>query len=616
MSEERSTTRPTPRSRFGSGHSPYLYLEEPEKAKSSRATLMRLWGYLKRQKLSFLMVFSMILVSSVLSLIGPYLIGRAVDAMAGGRAEVDFRRLATISLTLLAVYLGGALVTWAQIHLLVGISQKTVKELRNELFAKLQTLSLRFFDRHPHGELMSRLTNDIENINNTLSQGIAQIFSSVILLGGAFVMMLALSPSLTVLSLLVIPPGIFLTGAIARRTRHYFSGQQAELGEMDAYIEEHVSGARVVKAFGREQNSNREFQTINSRLFQVGLRAQVFSGIVPPLMNMVNNLSFAIVAAVGGWMAVSGTITVGIIASFLNYSKQFARPINELANQYNSLQAAIAGAERVFEVMDEEPDLTNSPSMLDLQDIDIAGDVVFDNVSFAYLAGQPVLKGITLHARPGQTIAIVGPTGAGKTTIVNLLTRFYDIDAGSITIDGHDIRKVSKESLRRSLGIVLQDTYLFTDSVQENIRYGRLDATDEEVELAARLANAHSFIERLPYGYKTVLGEDGGNLSQGQRQLLTIARAILAEPSILILDEATSSVDTRTELNIQEAMLKLMKGRTTFVIAHRLSTIRNADEILVINDGRIIERGTHEQLLKARGFYYDLYNSQFESEVL
>ncbi|OPY90083.1 MAG: putative ABC transporter ATP-binding protein [Syntrophus sp. PtaU1.Bin208] len=598
------------RTGLGPGHSPFSFLAPSEKAKSSRSTLKRLWGYLKGEQRSLLLVFVLILTASLLTLTGPFLIGRAVDALTGGRGCVDFARLASISLTLLAVYLGAALATWIQIYLLVEISQNTIQRLRNALFAKIQTLPLRFFDRNPHGELMSRLTNDIENINNTLSQSIAHIFSSVILLGGAFAMMLALSPSLTILSLLVIPLGVALTGIVARRTRRYFSGQQAELGKINAYIEEKISGARVVKAFGREEASRREFQEINRRLARVGLRAQIFSGLVPPLMNMVNNLSFAVVAALGGWMVVGGTLSIGIIASFLNYSKQFARPINELANSYNTFQAALAGAERVFEVMDEEPEQGDDPDASILREV--AGEVVFEGVHFAYTAGMPVLNEVNLHAAPGQMIALVGPTGAGKTTIVNLLTRFYDIDGGSIRIDGLDIRRIQKESLRRTLGIVLQDAYLFSETVRENIRYGRLDAADEEVELAAKLANAHSFIERLPQGYGTVLGEEGGNLSQGQRQLLTIARAILADPAILILDEATSSVDTRTEMHIQQAMRKLMKGRTSFVIAHRLSTIQKADEILVIREGRIIERGSHEQLLEAQGFYSELYHSQFE----
>jgi len=363
-----------------------------------------------------------------------------------------------------------------------------------------------------------------------------------------------------------------------------------------------------VKAFVREPETGARFSDINSRLKAASIKAQVFSGIIPPLMNVMNNLSFALVAGAGGWLAVQGVITVGVIASFLNYSRQFARPINGIANQINMLQSALAGAERVFEIMDEPDEMPDVPDAIAP---DVKGDVRFDDISFGYVPDVPVLKNFSLHATPGQTIALVGPTGAGKTTVVNLIMRFYDVDAGSVSIDDHDIRNYKKDYLRKSMGMVLQDTYLFSGTVKENIRYGRLDATDEEVVAAAKMANAHPFIERLPEGYDTVLTSDGGNLSQGQRQLLTIARAILADPAILILDEATSSVDTRTEAEIQKAMLSLMEGRTAFVIAHRLSTIREADEILVINGGEIIERGTHEELLEARGFYYDLYNTQF-----
>nr|WP_217639009.1 ABC transporter ATP-binding protein [Syntrophus gentianae] len=398
--------------KLGPGHSPFPFPAPSEKAKSSRGTLMRLWGYLKGEQWSLLLVFALILTASLLTLSGPFLIGRAVDALTGGKGGVDFARLSSISLNLLAVYLSAALATWAQTYLLVAISQNTIQRLRDALFAKIQTLPLKFFDQNPHGELMSRLTNDIENINNTLSQSIAHIFSSFILLGGALTMMLVLSPSLTILSLLVIPLGVGLTGAIARRTRHYFSGQQTELGQVNAYIEEKISGARVVKAFGREEASRREFQEINRRLTRVGLRAQIFSGLVPPLMNMVNNLSFAVVAAVGGWMAVGGMLSIGVIASFLNYSKQFARPINELANSYNTFQAALAGAERVFAVMDEEPEQRDDPDAEILREV--AGEVDFEGVRFAYSAEIPVLHEVNLHAAPGQRIALVGPTGAGK----------------------------------------------------------------------------------------------------------------------------------------------------------------------------------------------------------
>lgn len=587
---------------FGGGR--HKFMQSGAKARDFKGTFKRLWDFLRKQKRQLFVVFLMVAASSALSLAGPYLIGRGIDAMAGGRGGVDFLHLRRIVMGLLAIYGVSALLTWLQTYTMAAISQNTVRELREKLFSKVQTLPLSFFDTRPHGELMSRLTNDVENINNTLNQSITQFFSSLITVIGSLLMMLLLSPILTILSLVSIPLGIFLTAKIAGRTRNYFSAQQSKLGELNGFIEETISGQRVVKAFAREEKTIDHFNQVNNHLRDVGIRAQIFSGLIPPLMLVINNLSFALVAGAGGWLAVKGALTVGVIASFLNYSRQFARPINEIANQFNLIQSALAGAERVFEIMDQQPEVKDLPEAY--RPRKIAGEVEFRNVSFSYQRDVPVLKNINLVAKPGQRIALVGPTGAGKTTIINLLTRFYEVDEGVILIAGREIKTISKDSLRSSLGIVLQDAYLFSDTVRENIRYGNLDATDSQVEKAARLANADGFIQRLPHGYDTVLAEDGGNLSQGQRQLLTIARAILADPAILVLDEATSSVDTRTEMHIQEAMEKLMHGRTSFVIAHRLSTIRDADEILVINRGGIVERGTHAQLLAAKGFYYTL----------
>lgn len=588
-------------------------LEPKVKAKNTRLALKRLLTYLESQQMELIKVFFLVVGSSAAGLAGPYLIGRGIDRMVGGRGNVDFAGLAVTALILLFIYAVSALMSGLQIYLMVGIAQRIIRDLRRDLFAKVQTLPLRFFDGRPDGELMSRLTNDVESINNALTQSTSQIFSSFLLVAGSLIMMLLLSPLLTVLTLVSLPLGVVVTGKIAGRTRKSFSAQQKELGELNGFIEETISGQRVIKAFSQEKNVLRDFGAINEQLKKAGTQAQIFSGIVMPTMFVVNNISFALVAGAGGWMAVKGILTIGIIASFLNYSKQFARPINEIANQYNMIQSALAGAERVFEIMDEEPEKEDEPGALTLKNP--AGDVVFADVHFRYQEDVPVLKSISLQAHPGQTVALVGPTGAGKTTLVNLITRFYDIDQGTIFIDGKEIRTIKKDSLRSSLGIVLQDTYLFSDTVRENIRYGRLNATNAEVEAAARLANAHPFIQRLPDGYDTLLSEDGGNLSQGQRQLLTIARAILADPAILILDEATSSVDTRTEMHIQQAMLELMKGRTSFVIAHRLSTIRNADQILLINDGKIIEQGSHHQLLAAKGFYHRLYHSQYKREA-
>lgn len=590
-------------------------LSSHEKARDTRGALHRIWIYLKGHAPELVMVFLLVVCGTVSSLIGPYLIGMAIDNMGIGAGVVDFPLLAKILVGLLVVYTLGPLITWLQSYIMAALAHVTIQDMRRDLFGKLQTLPVRFFDQRPRGDIMSRLTNDMDNISNTLNHGVTNIFSSIITVLGALTMMVILSPVLTLISLLVVPPGMLLTQRVATRTRRYFLEQQRELGILNGYIEEMISGQRVIKAYAREQKVIQDFNEKNTRLKNVGTLAQIFSGLIFPLMNLINNLSFALVAGVGGYMAVKGTISVGMIAAFLNYSKQLARPINDLANQFNLLQSALAGAERVFEVLDEPPETTgsveppdsvHSPASLN----QVTGEVEFRNVSFGYEPGQPVLKNINLKALPGQTIALVGPTGSGKTTVVNLLMRFYDPDNGTILIDGRDIGTIPRASLRSALGIVLQDTYLFSGTVQENIRYGRLTATDAQVEAAARMANADPFIQRLPQGYNTVLSDDGGNLSQGQCQLLAIARAILADPAILILDEATSSVDTRTEMHIQQAILSLMRGRTSFVIAHRLSTIRKADQILFIKDGEIVERGNHRELLGAGGFYYELYTSQ------
>jgi len=597
------------RSPGGFGPGPH-YAGVVVKPKDPKGTLKRLWGYLQNHKAKLTLVFILVGITSVLMLMGPYIIGKAIDDFI---IPKNFKGLLSLIVVMVSIYILSSLFTWLQNYLMINIAQRSVLEMRKDLFDKFQTLPLRFFDSNPHGDLMSRLTNDIDNVSNSLSSSITQIFSGIITLTGTVAMMLWLSPKLTLLSVIIIPIMLILTGIISSRTRDYFLNHQTILGDLNGFIEEDISGQRVVKVFCREEEELENFEETNRELKKAGIRAQIYSGIIPPLMNVLNNMSFAIVAGFGGWFAVQHIITIGTIASFVNYSKQFTRPLNELANQFNMIQSAIASAERVFEVIDEAPETADLPDAIELKDV--KGDVEFRNVSFSYKEDIPVLKNVNFHARPGQTIALVGPTGAGKTTIVNLLTRFYDIDSGVILIDGVDIKKIKRTNLRSSLGIVLQDTYLFSESVRENIRYGHLDATDEEVEAAARLANAEQFILRLPKGYNTVLSEDGGDLSQGQRQLLAIARAILADPAILVLDEATSNVDTLTEQHIQEAMLNLMKGRTSFVIAHRLSTIRKADIILVINDGEIIERGTHEQLLRQKGFYYNLYMSQFNREI-
>nr|WP_240762959.1 ABC transporter ATP-binding protein [Paenibacillus thalictri] len=589
---------------FGRGMSPKV------RAKNSSATLYRIWQYMKRQRGALIGVVIVTALSSGSALIGPYLIGRAIDRYI---IPGDYRGLLGLCLALLGTYAFSSVLTWAQGYIMAGIAQRTVQDMRHDLFAHLQKLRLRYFDSKTHGELMSRTTNDIENVSVSLSQSVTQLITSAVTLVGSLAMMLALNVWLTLVSLVTIPLVMWVTGKISSYTRQFFKGQQQHLGELNGFIEETISGQKVVKTFSREAKSIEQFHSINLELRNAGTKAQIYSGAMGPLMNVMNNTSFALIAALGGWMALSGLTSIGVIVSFLNYSKQFGRPINELANQYNLIQSGIAGAERVFETLDTETEYSQDRRQQPIAGV--KGEVVFQNVSFGYNAESPVLSEVSFTAKPGDTIALVGPTGAGKTTIVNLLTRFYEIDSGRITIDGADLRDLDKTSLREQLGIVLQDAYLFSDTIRENIRYGRLDASPSDIEAAAKLAGAHNFIEKLPDGYDTPLTSEGGNLSQGQRQLLTIARAILANPAILILDEATSSIDTRTEMHIQEAMTLLMKGRTSFVIAHRLSTIRDADMILVIHGGRIIERGTHEQLLERRGFYYDLYNSQFRRVV-
>lgn len=595
---------------FGPGPRGPHFIGSYAKPENPTETLKRLWNYIKQYKFRFILIFTLVIVTSLLMLVNPYLIGRAIDDYI---IPKDFRGLSSLILLMLTIHITNSLLMWLQGYLSINTVQRIVFNLRKDLFSKLQMLPLKFFDSNPHGDIMSRLTNDIDTINMSLGMSITRVFSSIITLVGTLLVMLRLSPLLTLVSIITIPLTFLVTRFIASHTREYFFSNQTILGKLNGIIEENISGLKVVKVFSREKREIEKFDTVNRELREIGTRAQIFSGVMGPLMNVLNNLSFALIAGFGGWFTVQNIITVGTIASFITYSRQFTRPINELANQFNMLQSAIASAERVFKVMDELPEPPDAPDAVELKDV--KGEVEFRNVCFSYKEGVPVLKNVSFHVKPGQTVALVGPTGAGKTTIVNLLTRFYDVDSGSILIDGIDIRKIKRSCLRSLLGIVLQDTYLFSESIRENIRYGRLSATDEEVETAARLAHAEHFILRLPNGYDTILSDGGENLSQGQRQLLAIARAILADPAILILDEATSNVDTMTEKYIQSAMLNLMKGRTSFVIAHRLSTIRNADMILVINNGEIIERGTHKELLDKKGFYYNLYMSQFAKEV-
>ncbi len=591
----------------GPGRGPLVKM----RAKDTKATLLRIFYYLKQQPIGLIIVLSSTLIATVSALLAPYFLGEVVDQAI---LTHDGMKLWSLMILLMFVYGSSVLFTWVQQVVMVSVSQKTVQKMRHDLFVKFQWLPMRFFDTRSHGELMSHTTNDLTNVSTTLNQSVIQLISSVLMLVGSVIMMLLQSIPMTLITMITIPVVTFLTKKITNKTRQYFSMTQKNLGEVNGFVEEMISGQRVIKAYHREHQARKDFQTINDRLRRVGTRAQIFSGSMGPFMNAMGNMNFAIIAFAGGWLAYDHWITIGLIVSFLNYSRQFSQPINQLANQYNMVQAAVAGAERVFAVLDEQDE--QEPWLEAVTDLPkLAGDVVFQDVTFGYREGQPILHEISFSAKVGETIALVGPTGAGKTTIINLLTRFYAIDQGKIMLDGVPIEQIPKEALRQQLGIVLQDAYLFADTIRENIRFGRLDATDDEVEEAARLANADLFIRKLPLGYATTLSLEGGNLSHGQRQLITIARAILANPSILILDEATSSVDTRTEVHLQEAMQRLMQGRTSFVIAHRLSTIRHADQILVIDGGRIVERGSHEQLMAKQGFYYDLYESQFNKEV-
>ncbi len=593
------------------GRGPGRHGARIERAKDVQGTFRRLLGAFGPYKLRLAAVFALVVIGTVLNLLAPFLMGLAIDRFI---AAGDRSGLLRMVLLMLGAYVGAWLAQAGQFALMVTISQNVLRDLRERLFVHLQSLSLSYFDRHPHGELMSRLTNDLDVLNRVLSQQVTQTASGLLTLVGILVMMFAINFWLALGSMIVFPLMLLFVGWVGRKTRSGFRDYQMRIGQLNGQLEEMFSGQRVIIAFGQEARALADFDEANEQVRDVGIRAQTFAMLVPPLMGILSNANIAILAGLGGWMVLQGVATVGTIAAFYNYSRRFAAPLRQLGNLYNQLQSALAGAERVFQIIDEEPELPDAPDAVELERVQ--GEVVFDHVDFSYDEGVPVIKDVSLEAWPGRTFALVGPTGAGKTTMVNLLTRFYDVDDGSISIDGIDIRRIKKESLRRQLGIVLQDSFLFSESVMENIRYGRLDATDEEVIAAAELANADQFIRRLPEGYETELTERGGNLSQGQRQLLSIARAILADPAILILDEATSSVDTRTEMRIQEALLRLMEGRTSFVIAHRLSTIRDADRILVVRDGRIVERGNHEELLEKEGFYYDLYTSQFKGREI
>ena len=610
MAEQKNNNPPVVNMRPGGRGGPHGPMVR-EKPKDLKKTVARLMKYIASGKYLFFVLIAIIVVVTLLSLAAPTLQGEAIDTIkyneATGQISVDMPSLVKLLAMLLGTYLLSSGFTYLQSIISAHLSMKTVQKLRKDLFHSIEHLPIRYIDTHRHGDIMSRMTNDAENISNTVSQSVASLFSGVITLVGTLVIMLSKSPLLTVISLTTVPLTMLMSLKMAGFMRKFFLKQQSTLGELNGNIEEMITGYKTVVAYGKEKDAVNKFNVLSSTLKKVGIKAQVVGGMMGPLMNVIGNLGYLIVAAAGGWLALEDVITVGMIQTFLLYTKQFNRPINEIANQYANIMTAIAGAERVFAIMDEKPEDMGG----DLELGEVKGDITFEDIHFAYNPTEPVLKGLNLIVKSGQKVAIVGATGSGKTTIVNLLTRFYDCDSGRILVDGKDVREVNKEELRRNIAIVLQDTVLLTDTIATNIRYGRLDATDEEVEKAAHTANADMFIDKMKHGYDTVLKSSGASLSGGQRQLITIARAVLADPKILILDEATSSVDTRTEMNIQLAMNKLMENRTSLIIAHRLSTIRDADMIAVIADGRVAELGNHDELIAQKGHYYTLYQNQF-----
>ena len=591
---------------MGFGRGPGAMFAPVTKVEDVRGLLRRLWQYLGRYRAGLVWVALLVAVSTALTLLNPYLIGIAIDRCLIPR-RMEY--LAGVVWLMIAAHVFASLGTWAQSVLMIHVSQQTLRDLRRDLFTHLGRLPLRYFDNHPHGEVMSRLTNDTEAVNNALAQTATQLLSSVLTVLGAVGAMALLNWRLALITVATTPLIFVTTYFIGNASRQRFRERQRDLGVLGGLIEETITGQQAVVAYRGEARAIEQFDEANQNLRRSATAAGILSGVMGPGMNFSRNVTFAVVAAAGGWLVLRGWATIGVVAAFLNYTQHFTRPLNQLAMLWGTVQSAIAGAERVFGLLDETADPPDDPAAVALTEIH--GEVEFDHVRFGYSPDQPVLRDVTFTAHAGQTVALVGSTGAGKTTIINLLTRFYDVDGGAIRLDGHDLRQVRRDDLRGALGIVLQDTFLLADTVRENIRYGRLDATDAEVEEAAALANAAGFIRRLPHGFDTVLSEAGGSLSQGQRQLLAIARAALADPKVLILDEATSSVDTRTELHIQGAMLRLMEGRTAFVIAHRLSTIRQADRILVLQGGRIVERGTHAELLAGRGAYWQLHQLQF-----
>jgi len=604
----------------GGRHGPMGAMGDGEKAHNFKATMIALAQYMREYRFRIVLVVIFAVLSTVFTIIGPKVLGNATTAIfngvvaeISGTGSIDFAYIGQILLTMLVLYLFSALFAYLMGWMMAGVSTDIAYRLRQEISRKINRLPLSYFDKTTQGEVLSRITNDVDTVNQTLSQSLTQIITSVITVIGVLIMMLSISPLMTLASLLVIPLTLGVAGFIIKRSQIYFRQQQEYLGHVNGHVEEMFGGHRVMKAFNGEARSVDQFETYNNTLYASAWKSQFFSGMMMPIMGFIGNLGYVIVVVVGSYLAVNNAITVGDIQAFIQYVRSFNQPLAQLANISNVLQQTAAAAERVFEFLAESEEVleTEQPVAVEASQ----GHVEFRNVRFGYDPVEPVIKNLSAEALPGQKVAIVGPTGAGKTTIVKLLMRFYDVDEGAILVDGHDIRDLKREDLRRAFGMVLQDTWLYNATIMENIRYGRPDASDDEVIAAAQAAHVDHFVHTLPDGFNMVINEEVDNISQGQMQLLTIARAVLADPRMLILDEATSSVDTRTEVLIQNAMDQLMEGRTSFIIAHRLSTIRNADLILVMQDGDIVEQGHHKELLARNGFYAELYNSQFDHFV-
>lgn len=597
------------------GHGP---MGAGEKAKDFKGTMKKLWVYINEYKIGLLFVIIFAIGSTVFSIVGPKILGKAtteifnglVGKISGGNG-IDFEKIAKILIGLLCLYATSALFSFIQGYIMTGISQKLTYRLRKEISEKIHRMPMNYFDKVTHGEVLSRVTNDVDTLSQSLNQSATQMITSVTTLIGVLIMMLSISPLMTVVALLILPISLSMISAIVKHSQKFFRDQQSYLGHVNGQVEEVYGGHNIVKAFNKEEDVIKTFNETNEILYQSAWKSQFLSGMMMPIMQFVGNLGYVGVSILGGYLAIKGSIEVGDIQSFIQYVRNFTQPIQQMAQVANMLQSTAAASERVFEFLDEEEEDQTVPNPVSIEGL--KGNVEFEHVHFGYNPEHIIINDFSVNVKHGQKIAIVGPTGAGKTTMIKLLMRFYDVNSGAIYVDGHNIKDFNRSELREMFGMVLQDTWLFNGTIEDNIKYGKLDATHEEVVEAAKAAYVHQFVQTLPNGYNMVLNEEASNVSQGQKQLLTIARAILADPKILILDEATSSVDTRTEIRIQKAMDNLMEGRTSFIIAHRLSTIRDADLILVMKDGDIIEQGKHQELLAQNGFYAELYNSQFES---